>query len=91
MASRGTTFAKQDRDRAKKARAAEKRERRESRQAAEDTGADTEVELPAEGEEIPAADLLRLVEQLHEDFAAKRIDFDEFEERKAELMARISV
>jgi hypothetical protein len=88
MASRGTTFAKQDRDRAKKARAAEKRERRESRQTKPD---EAEVELPAAGEEIPAADLLRLVEQLHEDFAAKRIDFEEFEERKAELMSRISV
>jgi hypothetical protein len=91
MASRGTTFAKQDRDRAKKARAAEKRERREARQAEGGPAEEADVELPAEGEEIPAADLLRLVEQLHEDFAAKRIDFDEFEERKAELMARISV
>jgi hypothetical protein len=93
MASRGTTFAKQDRDRAKKARAAEKRERRQDRQAKAEAGAEatTDVELPAEGQEIPAADLLRLVEQLHEDFAAKRIDFEEFEERKADLMARISV
>jgi hypothetical protein len=89
MASRGTTFAKLDRDRAKKAKQAEKRERREARQASE--AAEEPVEIPADGEEIPAEQLLRLVEQLHDDYANKRIDFEEFEERKAELMARISV
>ena len=87
MASRGTTFAKQERDRAKKAKAAEKRERRAQKAAEE-----PEVpEIPAEGEEISATDLLRLVEELHQAFADERIDFDEFEERKAELMERISV
>ena len=32
-----------------------------------------------------------LVEELHADFEAKRIDFDTFEERKMELFARITV
>jgi hypothetical protein len=92
MASRGTTFAKQERDRAKKARAAEKRERRAAKAAEEEVGTDAPApELPAEGEDIPAADLLRLVEELHQAFADKRIDFEEFEERKAELMERIAV
>ena len=90
MASRGTTFAKQERDRAKKARAAEKRERR-AQKAAEDAETPDAPEIPAEGEEISPADLLRLVEELHQAFADERIDFDEFEERKAELMERISV
>lgn len=87
MASRGTTFAKLDRERAKKAKAAEKRERRVALAA----------EVPAEepvvpvGEELSASALLRLVEQLHEGFADGRITFEDFEARKAELMARISV
>ena len=90
MASRGTTFAKQERDRAKKARAAEKRERRAAKASENEDELET-PEIPAEGEEISPADLLRLVEELHQAFADERIDFDEFEERKAELMERISV
>src|SRR3954464_6408475 len=42
VASRGTTFAKQERDRAKKAKAALKRERREAR----DTAASPEASVP---------------------------------------------
>ena len=37
------------------------------------------------------SNFLRLVEELHADFEAKRIDFDTFEERKMELFARITV
>jgi hypothetical protein len=88
MASRGTTFAKQERDRAKKAKAAAKREKR----AEERTDEVEEAEPVDVGEgAIPAEELLALVARLHEDFDAKRIDFEEFEERKAELMARIDV
>ena len=90
MASRGTTFAKQDRDRAKKAKAAEKRERRESRNAEAEADAAAPPELPAEGEISPEV-LLRMVEELHEAYASERITFEDFEERKAELMARITV
>ena len=50
-----------------------------------------EFELPEGEEELTAEELLALVEQLHADFEAKRIDFEEFEERKTELFARISV
>ena len=91
MASRGTTFAKQERDRAKKAKAAEKRERRAAKGTEDEEVEAVPTELPAEGEDIPAGDLLRLVEELHQAFADKKIDFDEFEERKAELMERIAV
>lgn len=88
MASRGTTFAKQERDRAKKAKAAAKRERR-AEERTDEPEDDTPVDV-GEGA-IPPEELLALVARLHEDFEAKRIDFEEFEERKAELMARISV
>jgi hypothetical protein len=90
MASRGTTFAKQERDRAKKAKAAAKREKRLEDRAER---SDEVVEGPVEVGEgaIPPEELLSLVARLHEDFEANRIDFEEFEERKAELMARTSV
>jgi hypothetical protein len=87
VASRGTTFAKLDRERAKKAKAAEKRERRVAQ--ASETPAEPQA-IP-EGEELSAGVLLRLVEELHEAFADKRISFEDFEARKTELMARISV
>jgi hypothetical protein len=89
MASRGTTFAKQERDRAKKAKAAAKREKRQEEKSERDEVVEGPVEV-GEGA-IPAEELLNLVARLHEDFEANRIDFEEFEERKAELMARISV
>lgn len=90
MASRGTTFAKQDRDRAKKAKAAIKRERRETKG---EEGEET-VEAPVVDEansEANNAEIMRQVEELHQRYADKLIDFDEFDERKAELMARITV
>lgn len=93
MGASRTSFAKLQRDRAKKAKAAAKRERRLDKDAELPEGEDTSVEvveLP-EGEDLSADQLLRLVEELHADFEAKRIDFDTFEERKMELFARITV
>ncbi len=93
MGASRTSFAKLQRDRAKKAKAAAKRERRLTGES--EVGTDEElsvdvVDLP-EGEDLSADQLLRLVEELHADFEAKRIDFDTFEERKMELFARITV
>ena len=89
MAAQRTSFEKLQRDRAKKAKAAAKREKRL------DKGTDAEEieELPpAEpGTELSAAELLRRVEDLHNAFEAKKISFEDFEEQKADLMARIPV
>jgi hypothetical protein len=87
MATRRTSFGKLQRDRAKQANAAAKRERRLEKSSAED---DEVTVIPEEGELSPAQ-LLTLVEQLHQAYDAKQIDFEEFEEKKAELMARITV
>ena len=87
MATRRTSFGKLQRDRAKQAAQAAKRERRLERANAE---TDVDTVIPEEGELSPAQ-LLTLVEQLHQAYDAKQIDFDEFEEKKAELMARITV
>jgi FKBP-type peptidyl-prolyl cis-trans isomerase (trigger factor) len=86
MATRRTSFSKLQRDRAKQAAAAAKRERRVERANAEDV----EIEIPTEGELSPA-ELLVLIEEIHRQFDAKLIDFEEFEEKKSELLARLPV
>jgi hypothetical protein len=92
MAAQRTSFEKLQRDRAKKAKAAAKREKRLDKgpeEGAEDT---VEVMAPSEpGTELSAAELLARVEEIHRLFDAKKISFEDFEEQKADLMARISV
>jgi hypothetical protein len=88
MATRRTSFGKLQRDRAKQATAAAKRERRQDRSIAEP--GDEEVVIPTEGE-LSAAELIGLIEQIHKQFDDKQIDFEEFEEKKAELMARLPI
>ena len=86
-----SSFGKLQRDRDKKAKAAAKRERRQNR------GNDDGVEVSSEADQAPEDDgtsseeLLRMLAEVHEQFEANQISFDDFEERKAALMARISV
>jgi hypothetical protein len=94
MATQRTSFSKLQRDRAKKAKAAAKREKRLERAAEARTGTD-EVE-GVEGEEsgegpISAAELLHEIEVTHQRFEAKLMTFEEFEEKKAELLSRLPV
>ncbi len=91
MATNRSSFAKLERDRNKSAKAAAKRERRQGkvdkRQPDEEP-----IEIPGEpGEELSAAELLTLVEQVHRQLDNKEITFEEFEERKTELLARLPV
>ncbi len=94
MGAQRTSFEKLQRDRAKKAKAAAKRERRQDRSveplpdpdlAADDGGADDELG------ELSAAELLRAVEIVHKRFDAKMISYEEFEEKKAELLGRLPI
>jgi hypothetical protein len=89
MAAQRTSFEKLQRDRAKKAKAAAKREKRLDKSPEEES--DEIAPLSEPGTEIPAAELLQRVEQLHRLFEDKKISFEDFEEQKADLMARISV
>jgi hypothetical protein len=91
MATQRTSFTKLQRDRAKKAKAAAKRERRLERaaEAREGTG-DEEVETSTEGP-ISAAELLHEIEVTHQRFEAKLMTYEEFEEKKAELLARLPI
>ncbi len=98
MGANRTTFEKLQRDRAKKAKAEAKRQRRMGltdapHRAPETTTTEVDSSWEVGDDEKPlsAQELLTLVEQLHAQFEAKAISFEEFEERKTELMARISV
>jgi hypothetical protein len=79
------------RDRAKKARAAQKRERRQGNaEPVEPTDGEL-APVAATDEQLSPAELLRRVEDLHRRFENKQIDFEAFEEEKAELMRRLPV
>jgi hypothetical protein len=93
MATQRTSFTKLQRDRAKKAKAAAKRERRLERAAEARENADAEdSDTPDEGEgPISAAELLREIEVTHQRFEAKLMTYEEFEEKKAELLARLPI
>ena len=91
MGAQRTSFEKLQRDRTKKAKQALKRERRQTGETriGED-GEEVLVELSTEGE-LSAAELLAQIELIHKQLDDKVIDFDEFEERKADLMARLPI
>ena len=88
MAAQRTSFDKLQRDRAKKAKQAAKREGRLNK---DDTPTEDAPILVPEGGELSAGELLQLIEQIHRQFENKQIDFEEFEEKKAELMARLTI
>lgn len=93
MGASRTSFDKLQRDRAKKAKAAAKREKRLEKASgeAEDTGADTTTEELTPGQEIPPDKLLKMVADLHRQFEDEEITFEEFEDRKTELFALLTV
>jgi len=92
MGAQRTSFEKLQRDRAKKAKAASKRERRQDRSdGTSDEPTSPEILLADDGKDLTATELLALVEELHRQFKDEEIEFEEFEERKVELMARLPV
>lgn len=94
MGAQRTSFEKLQRDRAKKAKAANKRDKRQGRAEDEEPEAvptDAEAILADDGHELTAGELLALVEELHRRYDAKEIEFEEFEERKIELLQRLPV
>ena len=92
MATQRTSFTKLQRDRAKKAKAAAKRERRLERSAEARTASEENdgVEETHEGP-ISAAELLHEIEVTHQRFEAKLMSYEEFEEKKAELLSRLPI
>jgi hypothetical protein len=90
MGASRTSFEKLQRDRAKKAKAAAKREKRfDKEQETTDEVLDPSELTP--GQEIPADQLLKMVADLHRQFEDDEITFEEFEDRKTELFALLTV
>ncbi len=92
MGAQRTSFAKLQRDRAKKAKAAAKRAERQERPAdgmAEDPG--FEALSGGDDRELSAPELLAAIERIHQQYDAKVISYDDFEEKKAELLARLPI
>ncbi len=80
-------FQKRMREKARQEKQALKRERREQRAADAADAADS----PDESSGPPQEQVLAKLAALHRQFDDEQIDFDEFEERKAELIAQLSV
>lgn len=98
MAKQRSSFAKLQRDKAKKERAAMKRANRLERKNAElsegtedeETNGDAISMVSGEGEPSPE-ELLQLVEDLHKRREAGLISEEDFEEAKVELFARLTI
>ncbi len=78
-------FQKRQREMAKAEKKKAKELRKQERQEAAEEAA---------GQESPAVDagsVMAKLERLHQDFADDKVDFDEFEERKQELLDQLQV
>ena len=87
MATRRTTSEKRQRERAKQAKAAAKRERRQDRST--DSPSD-EIDA-ADDDDLPTEQLLARIEELHADYDAGTVSFEEFDEQKSALVDRIAL
>lgn len=96
MAKQRSSFAKLQRDKAKKEKAARKRANRQERRvdgppvAEVETDDDAVSMVSGDGEPSPQ-ELLQLVEDLHKRREAGLISEDDFEEAKVELFARLQI
>ena len=94
MSGQRTSFGKLQRDRAKKEKAAAKRERRRERETEPGTASGALPEGAAGGApggEVPADQLLGLIESIHQRFEAGTMSYDDYEEQKAELLGRLRI
>ena len=90
MGSQRSTFGKMQRDRDKKAKAAAKRERRLNHSGTADEPAARDS-TATEHDAQSSARLLELIEQVHRQYDSRQIGQDEFEERKAALLAQLRI
>lgn len=96
MAKQRSSFAKLQRDKAKKEKAARKRADRQDRRVdgppvAEVESTDDAVTMVSGDGEPSPQELLQLVEDLHKRREAGLISADDFEEAKVELFARLQI
>ena len=83
MAAR-TSFGKRERERNKKAKAEAKRDRRQEN--AEKAAEEAALANPGD---LSAAQILDLLDKVQAEFDREDIDFEEYEERKMELLSQL--
>lgn len=89
MATGRSSFAKRQRDMAKKAKAAAKRERKLEK---DDDDLDDEIEEPElDGPRLSNEEIMERVAELHLRYDDGEMDLDSFDEMKAELMAQMVI
>jgi hypothetical protein len=89
MAKSKQSFDRLQRERAKKAKADAKRERR---LAKDDEATTDEADTAAPQGSAPSQDaVLKELEELHAAYDDERINFDDFEAKRAELLSRLQV
>jgi hypothetical protein len=86
MATGRSSFAKRQRDMAKKAKAQAKRAKR-----LEGSDDDNDVEEEDTGPTMPNDEVMRRIEDLHRRYDDGQMDLDTFDEERAALMAQITV
>lgn len=92
MGTQRSSFAKLQRERDKKAKAAAKRDRRLERDTNPEAGLEPQGTALLEGEgELQAAELLRAIELVHGQFESKQISYEEFELKRTDLLARLPI
>ena len=92
MPTQRSTFAKLQRERAKKAKAAAKREKRFDRGENDEIDLDGEAAEPeAPRDEYKTEDTIQALDDLHKRFEAGSISYERFEETKLELFSRLSI
>ena len=88
MATGRSSFAKRQRDMAKKAKAQQKREKKLEKGDEEDEELD---ELVDDGPKMSNDEIMAKVADLHVRYDDGQMDLDTFDEERANLMAQISV
>jgi len=88
MATGRSSFAKRQRDMAKKAKAQAKREKRLDKSEFPD---DSDSEEVVDGPKLSNDDVMARIEDLHRRYDDGQMDLDTFDEQRAALMAQISV
>jgi hypothetical protein len=89
MATGRSSFAKRQRDMAKKAKAQSKREKKLEK--GDDTDVEDAEEAVDEGPKFSNDELMEKVADLHRRYDDGQMDLDSFDEERANLMAQISV
>jgi hypothetical protein len=85
MATRRTTHDKRQRERSKQEKAAAKRERRQ------DKGAEVDEDVASDDDDATTEQLVERIQELHAEYDAGRISFEDFDEQRAVLTDRIAL